>query len=95
MSWPTAARLLQQANETLERRVRERTEELTRLNADLAAAFKLTGRGGSLVTDVVHGSPAFKAGLKPGDVITGIDDKRIVNSAQFHNAVGLVALGDQ
>ncbi len=34
----TAARLLQQANETLERRVRERTEELTRLNADLAAA---------------------------------------------------------
>ncbi|MGI9355174.1 MAG: hybrid sensor histidine kinase/response regulator, partial [Rhizobiaceae bacterium] len=34
----TAARLLQQANETLERRVRERTEELTRLNADLASA---------------------------------------------------------
>ncbi len=34
----TAARLLQQANETLERRVRERTEELTRLNADLATA---------------------------------------------------------
>jgi len=34
----TAARLLQQANETLERRVRERTEELTRLNIDLARA---------------------------------------------------------
>lgn len=33
-----AARVLQIANETLERRVHERTEELTRLNADLAKA---------------------------------------------------------
>ena len=33
-----AARALQDANETLERRVHERTEELTRLNQDLAAA---------------------------------------------------------
>ncbi|MGI9365981.1 MAG: PAS domain-containing hybrid sensor histidine kinase/response regulator [Rhizobiaceae bacterium] len=33
-----AARALTVANETLERRVRERTEELTRLNADLARA---------------------------------------------------------
>ena len=34
----TAARALQEANETLERRVQERTEELTRLNRDLASA---------------------------------------------------------
>ena len=34
----TAARALTEANETLERRVRERTEELTRLNEDLAKA---------------------------------------------------------
>ncbi len=33
-----AAQALQEANETLERRVRERTEELTRLNIDLARA---------------------------------------------------------
>ena len=33
-----ASRVLQTANETLERRVRERTEELTRLNDDLAKA---------------------------------------------------------
>lgn len=33
-----AARVLQMANETLERRVKERTEELTRLNDDLAKA---------------------------------------------------------
>ncbi|MEM8749838.1 MAG: PAS domain-containing hybrid sensor histidine kinase/response regulator [Pseudomonadota bacterium] len=33
-----ASRALQEANETLERRVRERTEELTRLNEDLALA---------------------------------------------------------
>jgi signal transduction histidine kinase/CheY-like chemotaxis protein len=33
-----AAEALEQANETLERRVRERTEELTRLNAELARA---------------------------------------------------------
>jgi Na+/proline symporter/signal transduction histidine kinase/ActR/RegA family two-component response regulator len=34
----TAARALKEANETLERRVRERTEELTQLNDDLARA---------------------------------------------------------
>ncbi len=33
-----AAQALQEANETLERRVKERTEELTRLNQDLASA---------------------------------------------------------
>ncbi|MDD9910076.1 MAG: PAS domain-containing hybrid sensor histidine kinase/response regulator [Ahrensia sp.] len=33
-----AARLLQEANETLEKRVKERTEELTQLNVDLAQA---------------------------------------------------------
>ena len=65
------------------------------LDADLAAAFKLAGRGGSLITDVVRGSPAFKAGLQPGDVVIDIDGKRIVNSAQFRNTVGLAALGDE
>ncbi|MFX5747717.1 PAS-domain containing protein, partial [Acinetobacter baumannii] len=33
-----AAEELERANETLERRVRERTEELTRLNGELARA---------------------------------------------------------
>jgi putative serine protease PepD len=32
---------------------------------------------------VVAGSPAAKAGLKPGDVITKIDDKQIANSDDF------------
>ncbi|MEO0547831.1 MAG: ATP-binding protein [Pseudomonadota bacterium] len=36
----TAARALQIANESLERRVNERTEELTRLNSDLAKAHQ-------------------------------------------------------
>ena len=65
------------------------------LDADLAAAFNLTQRGGSVITDVVSGSPAFKAGLQPGDVVTDIDGKRIVNSAQLRNTVGLAAQGDE
>jgi serine protease Do len=43
----------------------------------LAAEFKLSGQNGALVGDVVTGTPADKAGIKPGDVIIAFNGKEV------------------
>jgi serine protease Do len=50
---------------------------IQRLNPDLAKSFGLSEAGGALVADVVENSPAQKAGLQRGDVITKYDGKEI------------------
>jgi serine protease Do len=47
------------------------------LTIDLAKHFGVESRGGALVSSVVTGGPAEKAGVKAGDVIIGLDDKPI------------------
>lgn len=42
--------------------------------------FQLTQDNGVLIVNVIPGSPAMKAGLKPGDIIVKIDDKPITKS---------------
>lgn len=43
------------------------------IDADLAKHFDMPTRSGALVAEVVSGSPADKAGLQAGDVITKLD----------------------
>ncbi len=64
------------------------------LDPDLAAAFGVEGEQGAVVVDVVAGSPAEKAGLKPGDVITGINGRAVTNATAARNALGLLQVGD-
>jgi S1-C subfamily serine protease len=49
----------------------------------LLAQRGLTVPRGVFVLEVYRGSPADKAGLKPGDIIVRLGDKTIVNSAQL------------
>lgn len=51
--------------------------QVQKLNDDHVKALKLKNKEGALISQVVEGSPAAGAGLKPGDVIVGIDDKKI------------------
>src|SRR6201999_2893132 len=44
---------------------------------ELAQAFNLPSRDGALVTRVADGSPAAKAGLVNGDLITSFDGKAV------------------
>jgi serine protease Do len=53
------------------------------LTPDLAKAFKLDRTTGVLVGDVSPGSPADKAGLKSGDVITQFDGQAIQDASQL------------
>ena len=50
------------------------------ITPELAESLKLKIARGALVTQVVRGSPADKAGVKAGDVIVAIDGKNIQDS---------------
>ncbi len=51
------------------------------------------GTSGAMILDLFKGSPADKAGLEPGDVVTKIDDHKIAGSADLVQVVGNMAPG--
>jgi serine protease Do len=56
---------------------------LSNATDELAQRFNLGDRPeGALVTHVKHGSPADKAGLRPGDLIMRVDDKAVKTSTE-------------
>jgi serine protease Do len=61
------------------------------LTEDLAKSFGYSGREGALIDDVVPDSPAAKAGLKAGDIVTKYQGKPVKSSSQFRNAVAATA----
>ena len=50
---------------------------LQQLNEDLAEYFKVDEEDGVLITEVEEESPAEDAGIKPGDILTEIDNERV------------------
>ena len=67
-----------------------RTQEIT---PELAAEFKLSQRAGALVTEVMPGSPAEKAGLKDGDVVTKLEGKPVIDARHLKLAAATIAPG--
>lgn len=59
----------------------------TALTDQLADYFGVTGREGVLVTSVSENSPAAKAGLKAGDVITEVDGEKIRTAGDLARAL--------
>lgn len=60
---------------------------------ELAQAFKLKEPSGALVADVTPGSPADKAGLAQGDVISAINGKKVEGPRELRLRVGAMAPG--
>ncbi|HET6440415.1 MAG TPA: Do family serine endopeptidase [Anaeromyxobacter sp.] len=68
--------------------------QVSDLTPDLIQGFNLKpGTKGALVQAVVPKSPAEKAGLKPGDLITQLNGKAVDSSGTLTRAVALVAPG--
>jgi serine protease Do len=63
------------------------------LTPDLAAALGLAEPIGALVTGVVHGGPAEKAGLQRGDVIIALDGKKVLDPAELPRMVAFGHVG--
>jgi Do/DeqQ family serine protease len=57
------------------------------ITPDLATSLGLSSTRGALVSTVDTGSPAEKAGLKQGDVITQINGKDVADNNQLRNAI--------
>ena len=53
------------------------------LTPDLATAFKVQRTNGALVSDVVSGGPADRAGIKSGDVIIHFNDTPVEDSREL------------
>jgi serine protease Do len=62
-------------------------------NPDLAARLGAPKEGGALVTQVFDKTPGAKAGLKDGDVITGLDGKPVHDGADLKALVTSLAPG--
>jgi serine protease DegQ len=57
--------------------------EPVELNADLAETFGIKQTEGVIITGVLQNGPAFKAGLKPGDVLLAVGDKDVRNVSEL------------
>ncbi|HUN76105.1 MAG TPA: DegQ family serine endoprotease [Steroidobacteraceae bacterium] len=65
------------------------------VGADIARVYGLASAQGALVTQVIMGSAADRAGLKIGDIITSINGAQVKTPSDLHNAVGLLRVGQK
>ncbi|WP_428944362.1 serine endoprotease DegQ [Pantoea sp. FN060301] len=67
----------------------------TEMTADMAKAFSVDIQRGAFVNEVLPGSAAAKAGIKPGDIITRLDDKTVESFAALRVKIGTTPPGTQ
>ena len=60
------------------------------LTPDLSKAFGINTNKGAIITQVEKGSPADKAGIKIGDVVTKINNQNVENASAMRNKIGLL-----
>ena len=69
--------------------------QLRNMTPAIAESLGLANAKGALVGQVVEESPADKAGIKAGDVITSINGRAVSNSADTRNTIGLLRIGEK
>ncbi len=62
------------------------------LNKDLADSFGLNSAKGALISKVIPNSPAAKAGMKEGDIITQFNGQEIIKATDLPPIVGMLAV---
>src|SRR5215469_1889674 len=60
----------------------------------VARSLGLHKAAGGIVAQVIPGSPADKAGVRAGDVVTAIEGHHIESNTDLRNAIGLLRVGD-
>jgi S1-C subfamily serine protease len=65
------------------------------LSPDIAESMGLGSTQGALVSQVIDGSAAEKAGIKAGDVVTAVNGKPVKDAAALRNSIGLLRIGDK
>ncbi len=68
------------------------------LTPDLAQAFNIAPGAvpqGAVVAQVLQGSPADKAGIKPGDIISALNGQPVRDAGSLRNSIGLLRAGEK
>lgn len=63
------------------------------ITAELAQALKLARSSGTLITGVMRGGPADRAGVQPGDIIVNIGDQPVPNTSAMLNLIAQLPPG--
>ncbi len=69
--------------------------ELQEITPELADSFKLGSTAGVLVAGVQRGSPADRAGVKPGDIVLTVDGKPVRDPDSMRNLIVALVPGKQ
>jgi Do/DeqQ family serine protease len=66
------------------------------LTPDIAESMGATSSTqGALVSQVVEGSAAEKAGIKAGDIITAVNGKAVKDASGLRNSIGMLSIGER
>ncbi|HLD08738.1 MAG TPA: Do family serine endopeptidase [Methylophilaceae bacterium] len=60
------------------------------ITPELAESFKLKHDHGALIAGILSGSPAERAGLKPGDILLEIDGRKVSDSSSMLNLISVL-----
>jgi Do/DeqQ family serine protease len=65
------------------------------ITADMAATLKLQEARGAIVSNVLAGSPAERAGIRVGDIITALNGERVEDGNSLRNRVAATQPGTE
>ena len=68
--------------------------EMQNLTPDLASAFGLSSAQGAVLVNILPGSPAEKAGLRAGDVVTALNGTAVRDATFLRNQLGMMRVGE-
>jgi Do/DeqQ family serine protease len=69
--------------------------EMADVTADAQRKLRLPSLDGAIINNVQPGSPAERAGLREGDVVTTLNGRPIRSSAELRARLGLTPVGDE
>jgi serine protease Do len=67
--------------------------QIQRVNEDMARSLKMPEAKGAIISDVTDDSPADKGGLKPGDVVVGVDGRAVEDNNDLSGYIASRAPG--
>ena len=68
--------------------------EPTEITPELAKTFNVKTNNGVIITGVLQNGPAFKAGIKPGDVLVSVQGQQIQTVAELLARVSALKPGE-
>ena len=67
--------------------------EVQAITGELVESFGLPSSDGTLISGVMRGSPADRAGVQPGDVLLSVDGRKVLDPKSMLEAIAALPPG--